>query len=713
MTAEQYQSLSTIPDDSEEGGLELGQIVAALQRRLLIIVGVTTVVSAAAVIQALLDTPTYESSFEILTTPVTVESNIISTTNPEALSGQQDVITTSIDEAQLKILKSPRVLDPIVDTLKARYPQMSYARLFRDLSVEVSRASDNILEVNYQADEPQLVEAVLTTAADAFIQFSLEDRQSDIQRGITFVEEQLPLLRERVDLLQSQLESLRQDYNLIDPQLQGEQLSQQIGSFQQEQIALQVQLDEAQRLYQDLQNQLAQLGPDASASVLADHSRYQSLLDQILDIESQIAQDSALLLDSSPEIQTLLSQRQNLLPLIQQEGGRVQQQVAASIRELDARNQALTDAIEFLNAQIKQLSSVTRQYTDIQRELDIATANLNEFLSKREALRIDAAQRQAPWEVLTQPGQPRASAASAKRNLILGAALGLILGSAIALIVDKLSSLIHSTKDIKEMTGLPLLGVIPNNPALDAVDSLASTPNPASIPFTESFRSLVTNIQLLNPDHPIHSFTVSSATSDEGKSTVVAHLALTATAMGKRVLVVDTDLRRPRLHDFLGLSNEVGLVDLVALDRHFDDVVQSSPRCPNLFFLAAGAPPPDPTTILASQAMQLLADSLRHQFDLIIFDSPPLIGFADPHLSASLTQGLLLIVGLEKIKRKQLQAACDDLKISKIPLLGSVANRALLSSKAFLNYHHYDQPASTPAHLPKSLRLRRSSKPFR
>ena len=705
ITESQIPSANVLLDESDEGGLELGQALAALRRRILLIAGVTTVVASAAVLKALTDTPLYSAGFELLTNPVTVENVITSTANPQGVSGQ-DLSLGTADETKLKILESPRLIDPIVDQLKPDYPGINYNQVVSGLSV--SATAEDVLKVNYTNNNPELVKDVLALVSDAFIIFSLEDRQRDIRRGIEFVEEQLPRLRQRVDDQESKLEELRQTYNLIDPTIQGEQLSTQVGSFIHEQLNIQVQLDEAQLLFADLQKELAQQGESAAASALTQDPRYQSLLDKLLEIDGQLAEQSSLFLEASPEMQILQSQRQNLLPLVDQEGQRVQRQVDSRIRELNTRNQALGEAINLLNQQIKQLSTVSRQYSNIQRELEIATDNLNQFLSKREALRIDAAQRQAPWELLSQPGEPKASSGGVKRNLVLGTGLGLLLGVGAALIVDKLSSVIHTVKEIKEVTKLPLLGVIPFNEYLEKFGPAASvatrlkqagyvfgiTPedtvqNQTSAPFIEAFRSLYASIRLTSPESQVHSLAISSPIPNSGKTTVSLHLGQAAAAMGQRVLIVDTDLRRPSLQNRLGLRDQHGLTEFVTAGLGFEEVLQKVPLDNNLFVVTAGSVPPDSTKVLSSKRMQQFMEQAKQNFDLVLYDTPPLLGFADAYLVAAQTAGFLMVVGLGRMKRSLLERALEELRVSAINAIGIVANGAKDRSVTAYSYYQY------------------------
>jgi capsular exopolysaccharide synthesis family protein len=402
------------------------------------------------------------------------------------------------------------------------------------------------------------------------------------------------------------------------------------------------------------------------------------------------------------------------------EGQRVQEQVAAKIRELEARNQALTETEDFLNQRVKQLSVISRQYVDIQRELKIATENLNQFLTKREALRIDAGQRETPWQILTAVGEPIRSAGNTRQSAILGAILGMLLGVGLALLLDKLRDVLHGPDDAKEAAGLPLLGVIPHNPELQEIEQIALVTNIAGLmqqvrgklpvpgfagkpdrygasPFLEAFRSLYTNIRLLNSDTLIRSLIITSATPGDGKSTTALYLAQAAAALGQRVLLVDTDLRRPQLHERLKLENDLGLSNVISSDLNFEKVLQRSPLEANLSILTAGLIPPDPTRLLSSQKMQNLMEQFQNSFDLVIYDTPPVLGLADAKLIASKTDGIIMVVGLASTRRSALTQALDALKLSPVGVLGIVANGSRENSTAFyqnyLKYYSTTDPA--------------------
>jgi capsular exopolysaccharide synthesis family protein len=192
--------------------------------------------------------------------------------------------------------------------------------------------------------------------------------------------------------------------------------------------------------------------------------------------------------------------------------------------------------------------------------------------------------------------------------------------------------------------------------------------------FLESFRSLYTNIRLLSTRQPIHSLVIGSAVPGDGKSTLAIYLAQTAASMGQRVLLVDADLRRPQLHVRLGLPNDRGLSDVITTDLSLNDAIVRSSVEDNLFVLTAGQPTSDSIKLLSSGKMQYLMEQFQAFFDLVIYDTPPLLGLADGNILAANTDGIILVVGLQKTDRSLLTKSLESLKISGASVLGVVAN---------------------------------------
>ncbi|WP_414622909.1 GumC family protein [Calothrix sp. CCY 0018] len=695
-----FSQAGTPLTDAEEGGLNLGQVGAALRRRALLIVGCTGVVATAAVLKAETDPPIYQGQFEILTEPLTGESKAVSNV-PQALSSggvaapesEKDVATT------IRVLQSPRVLNSVVKKLQTEYPKLEYESFIKGLVI--ASKQKNILTVGYVAADKQLVSDVLNEVAQAYLEYSLKDRQEDIDQAIAFVQGRITKggLRQRVEDLQNKLRTLRSVNNLIEPAQKGGEVSGQIATLTQQQLSNRVEYEQMMAQYKELQKELAQQPAErAGNSILSENPRYQKILDEIQQADIQIKTESARFTDINPTIQTLRDRKRNLLPMLNAEEQRVQNEFQSRIQTLYARDLSLADKVDKLNAELRNLATVTRDYDNIQRDLQIATEGLNQFLTKQQALEIEKAQKQQPWKLLdpqlTKVEDPEAMSQSARKNLALGGALGLLLGVGAALVVDKLSNIFYTSKDLKETTRLPLLGVVPFSKELAVIskqDGAASgIHQTARASFFEVFRSLYTNILLLGSDTPIRSLVVSSATPEDGKTTVAIQLALAAAAMGQSVLLVDANLRCPTIHKRVGLMNIQGLTDIISSELEWSNVIERSPLEDNLYVMAAGPVPPDSTRLLASVKMQDLMSELHSSFDLVIYDSTPIVGFADANLLAANTNGVMLVAGLGKLKRTAFAQALEEIQVSGTPILGLVANKSKESTSiSQSNYQQY------------------------
>jgi uncharacterized protein involved in exopolysaccharide biosynthesis len=393
--------------------------------------------------------------------------------NREVVNGKN-----SVDPTTLKLLKSPKVINPIVDQLKSKYPDINYESLSASLILKV--LEDEILNVSYEDKDSTKVKAILDLVSNAYLEYSLEERLAEVRLGIDFVDSQLKEVQERASKLQDQLQSFRQQYNLIDPESTSKQLATQISTVSQQRLENKIKLDEAYALMLDLDSQLVNPSSNSKVSVaFQDNARYQSLLSQIQGLEIQIAKDLSVFQESTDKIKVLRDQQTNLLTLLSQEAERTKELLTSRIRELESRSEILSQAEEQLNQQVKQLSIVSRQYTDIQQEIKITNDNLNQFLTKREALRIDAGQRKTPWQILTPLKDPVASSSNTKRSALLGAILGLLLGIGVALLRDKLSNLLRTPNEVKDISKLPMLGVIPfNSVSILSFSSLTTATSP-------------------------------------------------------------------------------------------------------------------------------------------------------------------------------------------------------------------------------------------
>jgi succinoglycan biosynthesis transport protein ExoP len=255
--------------------------------------------------------------------------------------------------------------------------------------------------------------------------------------------------------------------------------------------------------------------------------------------------------------------------------------------------------------------------------------------------------------VPNQPGSP-----NVPLNLTLGTLIGLALGVAFAVLQTTLDTRIRNERDVESVSDLPLMGGIAFDPKAKQRPLIVQA-DPKS-PRAESFRSLRTNLQFLDVSDQPRSYVITSSIQSEGKSTTAANLAIALADAGHRVIIIDADLRRPKLASYFDLEGAVGLSDVLIRRATLEDTMQPWGRGA-LTVLPAGAIPPNPSELLGSSVMQKLITGLEKQFDYVLIDAPPLLPVTDGALLARHTGGALVVVAAGRTHKNQLKGALESL----------------------------------------------------
>jgi capsular exopolysaccharide synthesis family protein len=247
--------------------------------------------------------------------------------------------------------------------------------------------------------------------------------------------------------------------------------------------------------------------------------------------------------------------------------------------------------------------------------------------------------------------------------------VALALGVGIAVLREVLDTRIRTERDVQQVTDVPIVGGIAYDPKATQRPLIVQA-DPRS-PRSESFRTLRTNLQFLNLRGDAHSFVITSSIESEGKSTTAANLAITLAEAGSRVVIIDADLRRPKLAEYMGLEGAVGLTDVLIGRAELVDVVQPWGRH-NLFVLPAGKIPPNPSELLGSQPMANMIAVLEREFDYVLFDAPPLLPVTDAAILAKRTGGALIVVAAGSTHKNQLKGAVSALQHVDAPVSGLI-----------------------------------------
>ena len=724
LSASSPNYLASTPEEDDQV-LDMNWVIAVVKRRLLVM---TLVAASIATLSGSLIlwnnkkiVSQYEGKFTVLVEPLTTddrlskllvqaENNSLGITDLNKIKSSAEDGSSVDYQSLTRVLKSPEVLIPLVNKLQERYPNFDDKSLNNRLSIERvtflrdgKQGGTKLLNISFRDRDPKRIKYVLEETAQYYREYMGKERLKVSKQSIDFIARQMPPLQQKVDNLQQELQILRIKYNFNnEPELRNRSLSEQLDSLANRRLEVQVQLVESRHQYESYKNR--SLKGDNRWIIDISPKSYENLIGKVNEIESQLALSSTQFYENSLPIQSLRDKQQSLRDLIKREAESVLSQMKSQLEQLEARDRVLANSQNLLKAKITQIPQAQRRYDEIQLKLEIANKALKLFIDKQKTLQLDAGQIDGSWQIISKPqvvtdengDLAPVTQKPIRRHLMIAIIISSLLGIATGFLVEVLNTVFHTPEEIKSATKRPLLGVIPiakgmqiksprGESAKPKFTSVSSTTNSASLKriivsnykdfsLIEAFHYLYTNIQLLNAEHPITSLTITSTVKGEGKSTVAVYLAKTASAVGKRVLLVDANMRFPQLHTYLGLSNKKGLSNTLSSDLSLNEVIQRLPDDDNLFVLTAGTIPPDPITLLSSQKMHYLMEQFLALFDLVIYDTPPLIRLADGHLLASQTDGTVLIVKIEKTDRGMVKKALEQLNVADFKVLGVVAN---------------------------------------
>jgi capsular exopolysaccharide synthesis family protein len=413
-------------------------------------------------------------------------------------------------------------------------------------------------------------------------------------------------------------------------------------------------------------------------------------LTKLLGALDEIKQQWTTMLDFGPEN----TEKKKVAAKIKEIEEQLQRQVKGIMTALDAQLEAqkasatqlqndLNDAID----KDTKLSTKFRPYLNAKRE----TENLKKI---RDAVDMRIAQEDIDASITQQasvqliddaipglrPVKPRKVL-----NIAAGVVAGLILGVGLAFFIEYLDTSVKTIDDVEQALQAPVLGVIPQN-----VGSLLSE-GPDG-PHAEAYRVLRTSILFSRKDPDMRTLTVVSGGAGEGKSTTIFNLACIFAQQGNRVLLVDSDLRRPSLHKLLGVSNSLGLTNYLLRQNKLEETVQTTKQ-PGLDFMASGKLPGSSVGVLNSAAMKEFIAEVKSRYDFVLFDSPPIMGVSDASILASEVDMAILVVQYRKYPQQMTLRAKQMVEKVGGRLLGVVLNNINISQDSYYYYYsgyYYD-----------------------
>ncbi len=716
--APKVKTSSPSPEDS----VGYGQLFTVLMRRKYWFLASLLGSIGIALLVTMLMKPTYRSSMQLL-----VDRDYQGIPKSGSASSQVSDVANMVDYAtQRTLMNSSSVMQQIVDRLRPTYPQLKLTDIQKSLSVAqvTGKTADKkidtkIFETAYEDSDPVRAQKILQTVQQVYKDYNRQQQQIRLTRGLAFINEQVPQIQNQLKQAESALEKFRKTNNFLNPELQSKALVESLNTILQEQRTNLVQIQDFRTRYAALKRKLA-LSPPAivTAARLSQSERYQNLLNEIQKTELALGQERLRFTEESSLVKSLtekLSQQQSQLSIEKQ---RIlpKSRASASSTDVDVMKTGqlgsvdLTLASQFIDAQvnlnivldrqqslagieqkyrqqIQQFPALLAEYNRLQPAVQVNQQTLEQLLKARQDLGLEIAKGGFGWQVVEEPKLGKKIGPLLKRNLLLGAVVGLFLGGVAAFVRDAMDDSIHSVAELKKQTSLTSLGAVPNILLPGSSESGISLPlryvsslTPSSMqvnwsPLRESIDLIYKNIQLLESSRALNSLVITSILSGEGKSTVAIGLAMSAARLHQRVLLIDADLRYPSLHEKLDLFNGEGLSTLLSSNNKTSSpkqLIQSLSFNSTLDVLTAGPTHLDPAKLLSSHRMAELMIEFEASYDLVIIDTPPLLGFVDTLMVASFCSGVVLVERIGRVNRKDLTEAAAEME--RLNIVGLITN---------------------------------------
>ena len=411
------------------------------------------------------------------------------------------------------------------------------------------------------------------------------------------------------------------------------------------------------------------------------------LLQQLSTTEATLASKSTVYGPESPEIKQLAAMQVDLNNKVNERIDGMLSGLEVNVSAKKAQLDSLAQAVDSAKTNDVERTALYRPYFEAKRRLENLQKIMDAVVLRIEQERIDATLPKKGIVEITDQAEPgvRAVSPNLKLNIALGVIVGLIVGVGLAFFIEYLDTSVKTIDDVERALQSPVLGVIPQN-----VGSLLQE-GPES-PHAEAYRVLRTNVLFSRKREDANSLTVVSGGAGEGKSTTIFNLSVVFAQNGERVLLVDSDLRRPSLHKLLSVSNSIGLTSYLLGQSTLEQVIQTT-SIPTLDFLPSGKLPSSSLGILNSTQMKDFIREAKRRYDFVFFDSPPIMGVSDASILASEVDLAVLVVQYRKYPQAMTLRAKQMVEKVGGTLLGVVLNNINISQDSYYYYYsgyYYD-----------------------
>jgi len=609
--------------------------------------------------------------------------------------------TVEAHELYLKLLSEHERTDRKLD----EQIELATRRLLDELQVKYPD-QDRIMYVTVRNEDPQLATDIANQHVATFVDYAKGLLLVGASNAESILAKDFDDAEAKLREADAAMYAFQKENNLLAVSLEDRQslVSANIASFtgrQNEARAKKIELGkrlELMKKYQDkdvLESPILMMGDSTAFDTL--RAEYYTEHAKFLEVQKQVG-------PKNPEYMIQQAKVEDLLKALQSEANRVIAGVEQNYAIATANEAALGQEVERYkreafdlgpkiveyNQLLRKKKTIEDKYTILRNRLSASemTGSVNNQIKPSHVKPLD------PALLPTKPVSP-----DLRVNLMVGGALALMFGIALISLIVFLDRSIKSTADAQQAAGAAVLGIIPmlepNEGEDDKERDLYVHRHPTSH-VAECCRSLRTNILFSAAAHELKTVIVSSAKPSEGKTTTVLYLGTTMAQSGQRVLLIDTDMRRPRLHGSTSVAREPGLSNLILGDMPYEQVIKET-EIPRLFVLPCGPLPPNPAEILMTKRFAEILAELRTRFDRIILDSPPLQAVTDAVVLAKQADGVILVVRAGHTQRDEVKRSARMIRDVGGTIAGMILNELDAKDRGGYYYNYYGYGETKPA----------------
>lgn len=714
-----------------------------LKRRWLIVAGVLAASVSLSGFSATLQEPEYEANGQLLFQADRVQA--LTGTGVGENIGELESLTFQGNplDTQAIVIKSLPVLQDTIETLNLTNSDgepLSPKSLSQGIAISPVNGTD-VLQVTYTGEDPDLSAAIVNQVMESYIANNIFSNRAKATAAGEFIAKQLPRTEEEVNRAAEKLRQFKAENQIIVLEEEASAVVDLIAGLDQQINEAQAQLSDTSAQTAELSRQLG-LSPQSAISLVevSQSPAIQETLVNLQTIQSELATQRTRYTAQHPAVAGLIRQEAALQELLQSQitelvgaeqvlpsdlqAGTTKQTLASTLVQTEVQRLGLESKINSLNQlrsqyrnQADVLPSLEKQQRELERELTAAQTTYENLLIRLQEIRVIENQNVGNARVIQPalvPSGPKEAETS--KYLIAGGFVGLLLGIAAAFFVDLIDRSVKTVKESQDLFGYTLLGIVPKfdtgsathaqSQTLDGVSPRVVTTTLPRLPIHEAYQMLQANLKFVSSDQSIQTIVLTSSVAQEGKSEVVANLAAAIAQVGRRVLIVDADMRHPSQHHLWGLVNSIGLSNVIVGQDEFDDAVQQVTD--NLSVLTAGVIPPNPLALIDSERMASLISMFAAEYDYVLFDTSPLAGTADAAVLGKMADGVILVVRPGVLDSASATAAKSLLARSEPNVLGIVANGVNVKREPDSYFYYTNaQTEAAPSRSNRRIKLKR------